>query len=329
MPIAIDQAAVLAGSITPGDTPGFPARLSRPGSYILTGNLTVPATVANAIQITSSHLTLDLNGFHITRASPDFTPAIIAASAVNFVKVVNGHISAMSGVELPGIGNRVEGLQIRGPDPSAGSGIVLGDMGVATDNQVNTIDLAFSVGKSGVIRNNVALTIGHGARAGENSIVAGNILGGGAAQSSVQVGDGAIVEGNITGGNDGGIQAGRYCLVKDNTLRNAGDFGIGAGDGSVITGNRVNHVPHGPGISATSTCAISNNAVTDCGEGIVGVNGTLVESNAVSGSTGFGLRMQASSGYALNVLNGNNGTNPQVSGGFQVDKNECNGAFCP
>jgi hypothetical protein len=39
--IEINQAAVRAGGITPGDTPGFPAWLNLEGSYRLTGNLDV------------------------------------------------------------------------------------------------------------------------------------------------------------------------------------------------------------------------------------------------------------------------------------------------
>ena len=41
--VLINQAKVNAGGITPGDTAGFPATLSRPGRYKLSGNLTVPA----------------------------------------------------------------------------------------------------------------------------------------------------------------------------------------------------------------------------------------------------------------------------------------------
>ena len=60
----IDQNKALAGSVTPGDAPGFPITLSVPGSYKLTGNLVVPGGL-NGIEITSDKLTLDLNGFRI------------------------------------------------------------------------------------------------------------------------------------------------------------------------------------------------------------------------------------------------------------------------
>lgn len=60
----IDQNKALAGNVTPGDTPGFPITISQPGSYRLTGNLTVPAS-ADGIVITGENVTLDLNGFTI------------------------------------------------------------------------------------------------------------------------------------------------------------------------------------------------------------------------------------------------------------------------
>jgi hypothetical protein len=60
----IDQNKALAGSVTPGDTPGFPVTLSMPGAYKLTGNLVVPATVSGVV-VTAAGVTLDLNGFSI------------------------------------------------------------------------------------------------------------------------------------------------------------------------------------------------------------------------------------------------------------------------
>jgi len=62
---AIDQNRALAGNVTPGDAPGFPVTLSQPGSYKLTGNLTVPA-YTSGIVITAEDVTLDLNGFTVS-----------------------------------------------------------------------------------------------------------------------------------------------------------------------------------------------------------------------------------------------------------------------
>jgi len=327
--ININQAGALAGSITPGDTPGFPVRITVPGSYRLTSNLEVPSGVTRAIEIVTSHVTIDLAGHVISRKKAELDAAIYGSSErANFVKICNGHIRASGGVDLAGVGNRVQDLQLEGPDPSA-VGVQLGDLGVAIDNQVSNVDAAFVVGRNGFIGNNVALNVGHGARAGENSIVSGNSLDSGAAQAAVRIGDGSILAGNIVGRNDGGVQAGLRCLIKENTLFGNGDFGISTGEGSVVSANRVGTVRNGPGISAGPGSTVADNAVTACGIGIQATSGTLMQSNAVSNCTGFGLKMGANSGYTDNVLNANNGGGAQVSGGMQIDKNECNGAFCP
>src|SRR5882762_4507455 len=63
--VLIDQNRALAGNVTPGDAPGFPVTISQPGSYRLSGNLTVPDINTTAIQITADFVTLDLNGFSI------------------------------------------------------------------------------------------------------------------------------------------------------------------------------------------------------------------------------------------------------------------------
>jgi len=54
--IPINQVRALAGNTTPGDAPGFPVTISQPGSYRLTGNLTVPDANTTAICLTSSTL---------------------------------------------------------------------------------------------------------------------------------------------------------------------------------------------------------------------------------------------------------------------------------
>ena len=56
--IEINQAIVEAND-------GFPYVISEPGSYVLTGNLTVPDENTTAILVQADHVTVDLNGFAI------------------------------------------------------------------------------------------------------------------------------------------------------------------------------------------------------------------------------------------------------------------------
>jgi hypothetical protein len=63
--VLIDADAAAAGSVTPGDAPGYPVSINTPGHYRLAGSLTVNAGT-NAIEISVSKVTIDLNGFAIT-----------------------------------------------------------------------------------------------------------------------------------------------------------------------------------------------------------------------------------------------------------------------
>ena len=59
--IEINQADVEAAG-------GFPYVISQPGSYILTGNLTLGDSDRDGVEIEADHVTLDLNGFVIQGA---------------------------------------------------------------------------------------------------------------------------------------------------------------------------------------------------------------------------------------------------------------------
>ena len=58
-----------ATGIGGGDTPGFPVTITNSGSYILSTNRS-PPTGVDAIDITASNVTLDLNGFTIGGYQP-------------------------------------------------------------------------------------------------------------------------------------------------------------------------------------------------------------------------------------------------------------------
>jgi hypothetical protein len=59
--VLITQAAVNAGNITPGDTPGFPVTISVPGTYRLATNLTV-TTQVNGIEVRANEVTIEMGG---------------------------------------------------------------------------------------------------------------------------------------------------------------------------------------------------------------------------------------------------------------------------
>src|SRR6266700_7689406 len=56
--VLINQSTVMAAG-------GFPYTITQPGSYRLSGNLTVPDANTTAIQVMADNVTIDLNGFSI------------------------------------------------------------------------------------------------------------------------------------------------------------------------------------------------------------------------------------------------------------------------
>lgn len=89
--VLIDQNRAMVGNVTPGDLPGFPVSINLPGSYRLSGNLTVPAGI-DGIQIGADDITLDLNGFRLVTAGGGAT-AILDSGNHSRLAVSNGTLS--------------------------------------------------------------------------------------------------------------------------------------------------------------------------------------------------------------------------------------------
>jgi hypothetical protein len=92
--ILIDQNKALAGNVTAGDTPGYPITINTPGSYRLSGNLTVPAG-KHGIVIATDGVTLDLNGFSVSGPPGEhgITDDSVARSRI---AIRNGHVNGFS-----------------------------------------------------------------------------------------------------------------------------------------------------------------------------------------------------------------------------------------
>jgi hypothetical protein len=126
--ILINQSNAITGGVTPGDTPGFPVTISKPGSYKLSSNLVLADPNGTGIQITASNVTLDLNGFNIIGANVCSVNAQSAAvcptpgqgvgvqagtdetPGPRSVTVRNGSVRGMSlnGIQLTGDGSMIE-----------------------------------------------------------------------------------------------------------------------------------------------------------------------------------------------------------------------------
>lgn len=120
--------AASSGPIPISQPKQFPITITQPGSYQLSGNLTVPDVDTTAIEIASDNVTIDLNGFSIigpfvcsdsSCATPGSGYGIAtAALQTNYsnITVRNGAIQGMgkAGIFLDGVGVAVEDMHIGG-----------------------------------------------------------------------------------------------------------------------------------------------------------------------------------------------------------------------
>lgn len=75
-----------------------PVKVNKAGSYILTGNLQPGNANNDAIQVTTSNVTIDLNGYSIIGPSQNTGTGMgVNAASYNNVTVQNGSVSGMAG----------------------------------------------------------------------------------------------------------------------------------------------------------------------------------------------------------------------------------------
>ena len=158
--IEINQAAIDANG-------GFPYVISEPGSYILTGNLTVPDENTTAIEVRADDVTVDLNGFAIigpvqctaedgsVSCAPEGTGVGVLAQDDSSPTVVrNGSVRGMGAAGVRIVSGRVEGVRARENGEtgiSLGSGIVRGCLAESNGG------FGINVTTSGTVEHSIAL----------------------------------------------------------------------------------------------------------------------------------------------------------------------------
>jgi parallel beta-helix repeat protein len=229
--IEINQAVVNAAG-------GFPYKISRAGSYRLSGNLNASG-VADGIDVNTGDVTIDLNGFTIS--GPSFGTGISSGSN-NEVRVENGTVIGFgTGVALSA-NSIVRGVRA---DSNTGAGIVVSNNSIVEGCTAN------SNGAVGGIQCN-----------GSNCTISGNT---------------ANSNGTPGGGGNGIECIGSYCTISGNTTNFNGGIGIEcATEGCVISGNTANSQTTGSGIFCKgSACLITGNTVLNNGvNGIAAIDGT-------------------------------------------------------
>lgn len=193
----------------------FPITISQPGSYFLTGNLTVGGP-QGAIVISASGVTLDLDGYRIANAGNNSNTGILGGASVT---VRNGRLTNWSyGVNL---GNHatVQDIEV---DTGTGYGISVLDGSVVKDCQVWGMNFGIATGP------NTRVT---GCTLTQNNV-------------GVQAGDEATIEDNVVMANTYGVffaDSANVVIARNHVANNAGaDIDIGANSqDAIITENEL------------------------------------------------------------------------------------------
>lgn len=181
--LEINQARALAGGVTPGDAPGFPVVLRSAGSFVLTGDLTVPAGTTG-IEVLAADVSIDLAGFAVQGPATCSALACAASagggivSAASGTSVENGFVRGFGSICVSlGPSARIERVKVRacGTD-----GVTAGEGSLVLDGSVD------SVGRDGITLK-------------DPGVIAGNLVGsvslGGAGWGSI--GGGSGTRGNV------------------------------------------------------------------------------------------------------------------------------------
>jgi hypothetical protein len=339
--LEINQTCAVETGCFAGDAPGFPVTIFAAGSYRLTSNLTMPDSDTGGIELYSSDVSIDLNGFEIA--------GVVTCSGTPTTCTPGFNDASGSGIQGGVIGSDPDRVAVRNGliRGMGGAGIVLGSNSrvsnvVARSNGRTGI----SVRESSIVESSIAERNGFDGISAFSSSVSDSV-----ARLNAQEGfdfSGTVINSTATGNGRNGFRYSRgSTLTGVSAFSNDGDgitpilpsdsatirgataesnmgSGIKLGDGSVLRAS-VARLNQGNGVEAgantlISDCAASNNG----GNGILAGAGSSVQRSISRGNTGGeGLNLDATATYQ-NVTTGT------VSGGINMGGNSCNGTpTCP
>ena len=309
-PIAeVEPRTAINATNTPGTATAL-FRITQPGSYYLTGNIT-GVVGKNGIEIAASGVTIDLTGFDLVGAAGmgAFDGVSVNGPSLRGIAVVNGSVRNWGddGIDL-GTANasscRVEGVLATG---NAGIGISVGGgctvsncaagnnsgAGISASNGCTVLNCAAytNIGFANTVSNCSAYSnAGAGFTTGSSCTVTGcSALGNGTI--GIAVNTSCTITGCIASASGTtGISAGSGCTVTDCTARTNNLEGILCGSSCVIRGNTCST----NGLTGDGACIhvtgadtrIEGNNCTGTDRGIdVDTAGNMIIRNTCSGNT--------------------------------------------
>jgi parallel beta-helix repeat protein len=291
---------------TPGDANSL-FRITQPGSYYLTGDIT-GVTGKSGIEIASSRVTIDLNGFSLVGVTGSLEGIVAVGTNRTGLAIRNGVVSSWGsdGVllnnnifssilieDLRVIGNGRDGILAQNAvirncsvTSNAGDGV---SGGVITGCFARGNDgTGFQVGVGGTISDSTALDNGsRGISVSAGGAVINCVARGNTSTGIIAFGNGLIKNSSSTDNAGGGIngQTGSTiidCVASDNT----GD-GIFVFSNSHVRGNTAsNNTSDGISSSSGSGSRFEGNTLNSNGRGInIAGSGNIIVRNSARGNT--------------------------------------------
>lgn len=310
----VEPRTALTAENTPGDADSV-FRITSPGSYYLTGNVSVPAGF-NGIEIAAQEVTLDLKGFRIAGASSTASGDAILVFASEAVTIRNGHIEGMGGSGVSAQNTRNLVVEDVFVDDVNGDALEASDFATFRRCVVRTAEQGgIAGGASSRVEDCAVSDIGvaspagidapvNGVTVGPNSVVTGSSADDCLASGFV-VGNGSLIADCVARNNIGaGFQLDDGCTIRNSSAYNNEVYGIDASTGCTIIGNTAAHngsgSAFGEGINAQSGSTVVNNTCrANSLSGITVQSSCLVEGNTVD-ANGVDLFQTPSAGILVN-----------------------------
>jgi parallel beta-helix repeat protein len=240
-PVGPTQRTPVNANMTPGDADSL-FKITLPGSYYLTGNITGVAA-KHGIEIAASGVTLDLNGFELQGVAGSLDGVSATVASLTNITVVNGSVRSWGdeGIDLWTFSVttcRVADLLARA---NAGSGISAREAcaffncsaSQNTNMGINTGDGCTITNCSAYQNTFVGISAGQGCTVSNCSAYINTGTG-------ISVNNGCTVADCTVRGNTlDGIGCSTTCVIRGNTCSSNGNGGDGAGIHATSSDNRI------------------------------------------------------------------------------------------
>jgi hypothetical protein len=197
---------------------GFPIQICQPGSYRLSGNLTVPE-FQTAIEINADQVTLDLNGFSITgpvtcQVFSSTTTSCTGSAGWGVTASYRDHITIRNG----SIKGMYTGISV------SGKGVLIEEIHAARNRYSGIYAYTISNDSSTILRRNTVIQNGDLGMVAYNASISENVAQGN--KSHGMSANSSQVSRNVSTHNGGVGIRGVVSTLSDNTLNSNGTAGL-------------------------------------------------------------------------------------------------------